>query len=88
MPDFSPGPLQGGQITEPSVPRALIIWLARAVKVERPFALRLHLDRARFARDRTALRMARLESACLVQESGRWSLRHLLSLGAIVQAWL
>lgn len=27
---------------EPSVPCASIIWLARAVKVERPFALRLH----------------------------------------------
>ena len=43
-----------------------IVWLARAVKVERPFALRLHhLDRARFARDQTALRMARLETARL-----------------------
>ena len=26
-----------------------IVWLARAVKVERPFAPRLHLDCARFA---------------------------------------
>jgi hypothetical protein len=27
----------------------VIVWLAPAVKVERPFALRLHLDCARFA---------------------------------------
>jgi hypothetical protein len=46
------------------------------------------VDRARFARDRTALRKARLECACLVQESGRWSPRHLLGVGTIVQAWL
>ena len=28
------------------MPRASILWLARAVKVERPFAPRLHLDNA------------------------------------------
>ena len=32
------------------MPCASIIWLARAVKVERPFAPRLHLDCARFAK--------------------------------------
>ena len=34
-----------------SVPRASIVWLARAVNVVRPVALRLHIDRARFATD-------------------------------------
>jgi hypothetical protein len=34
-----------------SVPRAFIIWLAPAVKVVRPAARRLHLDRVRFAMD-------------------------------------
>lgn len=34
-----------------SVPRASIIWLARAVNVVRPVTLRLHIDRARSARD-------------------------------------
>ena len=33
----------------PSVPRASIIWLAHAVKVVRPAARRLHLDRVRYA---------------------------------------
>jgi hypothetical protein len=33
----------------PSVPRASIIWLAPAVKVERSFTPRLHLDRVRYA---------------------------------------
>src|SRR5207253_11438895 len=33
-----------------SVPRAPIIWLAHAVNVVRPVALRLHIDRVRFAR--------------------------------------
>jgi hypothetical protein len=47
-----------------SVPRALIVWLALAVKVERPFALRLHLDCARSAGG-MALRKARLECAYL-----------------------
>lgn len=36
-------------IRTPSVPRASIIWLAPAVKVVRPAARRLHLDRVRFA---------------------------------------
>jgi hypothetical protein len=36
-----------------SVPRASIIWLARAVKVERSTP-RLHLDRARFAKKECA----------------------------------
>jgi len=67
-----------------SVPCASIIWLARAVKVERPLSLRLHLDRARFARDGTALRKARLECACLVQKAAC----HLFGLGDIVQTWL
>lgn len=34
-----------------SVPRASIVWLARAVNVVRPVALRLHIDRAHFATD-------------------------------------
>ena len=34
---------------KPSVPRASIVRLARAVKVERPFTPRLHLDCTRFA---------------------------------------
>ena len=33
-----------------SVPRASIIWLAHAVNVVRPVALRLHIDRVRFAK--------------------------------------
>ena len=33
-----------------SVPRAAIIWLARAVNVVLPAARRLHIDRARFAK--------------------------------------
>ena len=33
-----------------SVPRASIVWLARAVNVVRPATLRLHIDRARFAK--------------------------------------
>ena len=37
-------------IRTPSVPRASIIWLAHAVKVVRPAARRLHLDRVRFAK--------------------------------------
>ncbi|MFZ1074138.1 MAG: hypothetical protein WAO21_11995 [Verrucomicrobiia bacterium] len=36
---------------KPSVPRASIIWLARAVNVVRPVSLRLHIDCARSARD-------------------------------------
>jgi len=36
-------------LVEPSVPRASIIWLARAVDVVRPVAVRLHIDCARFA---------------------------------------
>jgi hypothetical protein len=36
-------------ICTPSVPRASILWLAHAVKVVRPAARRLHLDRVRFA---------------------------------------
>ena len=35
---------------KPNVPRASIIWLARAVNVVRPAAPRLHIDRARFAK--------------------------------------
>ena len=35
-----------------SVPRASIIWLARAVNVVRPAARRLHIDCARFAKGR------------------------------------
>ena len=42
--------LVGFRIRTPSVPRASIIWLAHAVKVVRPAALRLHLDRVRFAK--------------------------------------
>jgi hypothetical protein len=42
--------LVGFCIRTPSVPRASIIWLAHAVKVVRPAALRLHLDRVRFAK--------------------------------------
>lgn len=38
------------RIRTPSVPRASIIWLAHAVKVVRPAARRLHLDRVRFAK--------------------------------------
>jgi hypothetical protein len=34
----------------PSVPRASIIWLARAVNVVRPAARRLHIDCAPFAK--------------------------------------
>jgi hypothetical protein len=42
--------MRGGfRIRIPSVPRASIIWLAHAVKVVRPAAGRLHLDRVRFA---------------------------------------
>jgi hypothetical protein len=37
------------RIRTPSVPRASIILLAHAVKVERSSTLRLHLDRVRFA---------------------------------------
>lgn len=37
--------------TTPSVPRASIIWLALAVNVVRPAARRLHIDRARFAKE-------------------------------------
>lgn len=36
---------------KPNVPRASIIWLARAVNVVRPVTLRLHIDCARSARD-------------------------------------
>lgn len=37
-------------LAEPSVPRASIVRLARAVNVVRPAARRLHIDRARFAK--------------------------------------
>ena len=37
------------RIRTPSVPRAFIIRLAHAVKVVRPAARRLHLDRVRYA---------------------------------------
>ena len=38
-------------LAEPCVPRASIVWLARAVKVERPLSPRVStIDRARFAR--------------------------------------
>jgi hypothetical protein len=40
--------------TNRSVPRAFIIWLVRAVKVERPATPRLHLDCARFAKEERA----------------------------------
>ena len=40
----------GFRIRTPSVPRASIIWLAHAVKVERSSTSRLHLDRVRFAK--------------------------------------
>jgi hypothetical protein len=43
--------MRGGfRIRIPSVPRASIIWLAHAVKVVRPAARRLHLDRVRCAK--------------------------------------
>jgi len=47
----SHGQFQNGGNNKPSVPRASIIWLAHAVKVVRPAARRLHLDRVRCAKE-------------------------------------
>src|SRR5439155_7072086 len=40
-----------------TVPRAAIVWLAHAVNVVRPVALRLHIDRVRFAKQGRALKI-------------------------------
>jgi hypothetical protein len=50
-------------VAKPSVPRASIIWLAPAVKVERSSTPRLHLDCARFAK--TGLRLGNTLGVCM-----------------------
>jgi len=50
------------------VPRASIIWLTRAVNVVRPAALRLHIDRARFAKGRALRKHAGSLHVCPIDK--------------------
>lgn len=68
--DFCSALIEAGQITKTSVPRASIIWLARTVKVERPLRPASPPLTALASQGGMALRMARLECACLVQKAG------------------
>ncbi len=73
-----------------SVPRASIVWLGRAVKVERPLLPCVStVDCARFAgQERRLGRHAGSVHVWSKVEKVEKRTCHLIDLGAIVQAWL